>query len=239
MNAGPDIAEIAALIGDPARANILTALMDGRALTATELSHRAGVSPQTTSGHLHKLAAAGLLGLAKQGRHRYYRLASPAVAQAIEALFIVAAAAPKPKRLPTKADGAIRFARTCYDHFAGWLGVALTDAMVARGYLAPEGENFRVTPAGERFLARLDIDVGTARRARRAFACQCLDWSERRPHLAGALGAALAASCFARGWVVRATGTRGVVLTRAGRRALTETFGLILPDESEALRRSA
>lgn len=228
MRAGPDIAEIGALIGDPARANILMALMEGRALTATELSHCAGVSPQTASGHLHKLMAAGLLAVEKQGRHRYYRLASPAVAEAMEAIMLVAAALPRPKRLPVKADGGIRFARTCYDHLAGKLGVGLTDAMIARRYLRAEGHDYRVTRAGEKALAAIGIDLAAARRMRRAFARPCLDWSERRPHLSGALGAALATACLERGWLTRVAGTRGLALTRSGRQAMSRHFGLDL-----------
>ncbi len=232
MKSGPDIAEVAALIGDPARSNVLVALMDGRALTASELACAAGVSPATASEHLRKLTAAGLLAVARQGRHRYYRLAGPAVAELIEAIARVAADMPWPKRLPARGDDAIRRARTCYDHLAGELGVALTEALVRRRCLEPVAEDFRVTPAGVRFLAGLGIDLAAVKRQRRAFARQCLDWTERRPHLGGALGAALLDTCFARGWVARIAGTRAVMLTPSGRRAVARLFDVRPPDGS-------
>lgn len=222
MSAGPDISEIAALIGDPARANILNALMGGRALTPTELAQHAGVSPQTTSGHLGKLTTTGLLAVAKQGRHRYYRLANASIADALEAIMRVAAMMPSPKRLPARAESRIRFARTCYDHLAGRLGVALADHMVARGFLLVAGEAYEVTGAGERFFAGLAIDVAALRDGRRSLARQCLDWSERRPHLGGSLGAALAGVWLQRKWVAKVDGSRELSLTTRGRRILAE-----------------
>jgi DNA-binding transcriptional ArsR family regulator len=221
MNTGSELAEVAALIGDPARANILVALADGRARTATELSLAAGVSPQTTSGHLAKLTEAKLITVAAQGRHRYFRIAGPAVAHALESLMTLAATGLPPKRLPSKMDAAIRKARTCYDHLAGRLGVALADRLIERRYLAPaDSGDFRVTRGGERFFADFGIDLAAARRQRRAFARQCIDWSERRPHVAGALGAALAHCFFERGWIARPRDGRAVTVTPAGRRAL-------------------
>jgi DNA-binding transcriptional ArsR family regulator len=228
MNTGSELAEVAALIGDPARANILMALVDGRALTATELSLMAGVSPQTTSGHLAKLTAAQLLSVAAQGRHRYYRLAGPAVGVALESLMTLASSGLKPKRLPSKMDAAIRDARTCYDHLAGRLGVALADRLIERGHLEPLDADFRVTQGGEAFLIRLGIDLDAARRQRRAFARQCIDWSERRPHVAGALGAALADRFFERGWIARQRDGRAVTVTPAGKRALKAQLGIRL-----------
>lgn len=228
MNAGPNIAEVAALIGDPARANILTALMDGRALTATELSYRAGVSPQTTSGHLAKLTASGLLALESQGRHRYFRLANPAVAHAVEALMMLTTHTPPRHRPPSREDQAIRLARTCYDHLAGKLGVAVTEAMLDRAWIEPAGRDYRVTAAGDAFLRNLGIEIDKARQQRRAFARQCLDWSERRPHLAGALGAALARRGFDLGWIRRAGDGRALQVTTAGHKALSELFGVAL-----------
>lgn len=224
----PHVAKIAALIGDPARANILKALMDGRARTAKELAQIAGVSPQTTSGHLAKLTEGGLLGLAKQGRHRYYHLANAQVAAAIESLMALAGERPLPKHHHhTRVAGALRAARTCYDHLAGKLGVCLFDQLVARGCLLPGGdEDFVVTKAGRQLFATLQIDVDTLADGKRHFARACLDWSERSPHLAGSLGAALAERCFELGWLQRRRDSRAVTLTQAGRAGLATHFDL-------------
>lgn len=224
----PHVAKIAALIGDPARANILKALMDGRARTAKELAQIAGVSPQTTSGHLAKLSDGGLLGLAKQGRHRYYHLANAQVAAAIESLMALAGERPLPKHHHhTRVAGALRAARTCYDHLAGKLGVCLFDQLVARGCLLPGGEeDFVVTKAGRQLFATLQIDVDQLADGKRHFARACLDWSERSPHLAGSLGAALAERCFALGWLERRRDSRAVTLTQAGRAGLAAHFDL-------------
>ncbi len=228
----PHVAKIAALIGDPARANILKALMDGRARTAKELAQIAGVSPQTTSGHLAKLSDGGLLGLAKQGRHRYYHLANAQVATAIESLMALAGERVLPKHHHhTRVAGALRAARTCYDHIAGRLGVCLFDQLVARGCLLPGGdEDFVVTNAGRQLFAMLQIDVDTLANGKRHFARACLDWSERSPHLAGSLGAALAARCFDLGWLERRRDSRAVTLTDAGRTGLAQHFDLT-PDQ--------
>ena len=224
----PHVAKIAALIGDPARANILKALMDGRARTAKELAQIAGVSPQTTSGHLAKLSDGGLLGLAKQGRHRYYHLANAQVATAIESLMALAGERALPKHHHhTRVAGALRAARTCYDHLAGKLGVCLFDQLVARGCLLPGGdEDFVVTRAGRQLFATLQIDVDALATGKRHFARACLDWSERSPHLAGSLGAALAERCFALGWLQRRHDSRAVTLTRAGETGLARHFDL-------------
>jgi DNA-binding transcriptional ArsR family regulator len=227
MNAEPNIAEVAALIGDPARANILTALMDGRALTASELAYRAHVTPQTTSHHLARLKAAGLIAEERQGRHRYYRLAGPEVGEILEAIIVVAVES-RPKPRQSAAVDAIRKARVCYDHLAGRLGVELTQAMIARRYLQRRDRDFHLTAAGEKFVAGLGIKLELVRQQRRAFARVCLDWSERRPHLAGALGAALAARCFDLGWLKRTRDDRSVNLTEAGRKALDERFAVTL-----------
>jgi DNA-binding transcriptional ArsR family regulator len=228
MNTGSEIAEVAALIGDPARANILIALSDGRALTATELALAAGVSPQTTSGHLAKLTEARLLTVAAQGRHRYYRIAGPTVGHALESLMTLATTGLTPKRLPSRQDDAIRAARTCYDHLAGRLGVALADRLLAAGHLAADDQDFRVTRGGDAFLGALGVDLDAARRQRRVFARQCIDWSERRPHVAGALGAALADRFFERGWIARVRDGRAVTVTAAGKRGLKATLDLRL-----------
>ncbi len=220
MDVEPSIAGVGALIGVPARANILGALMDGRALTATELARCAGVSPQTNSSHLAKLTDAKLLVAERHGRHRYYRLADPAIADAIEPLTHLVADQPVPVRRRSKALEELRAARMCYDPSAGGLGVALTDGLLTQGHLVSAGRDFHVTASGERFLAELGLDLPVIRAQRRIFAHQCLDWSERRPHLGGALGAALAARCLARKWIRRAPEGRKVVVTSAGRRAL-------------------
>jgi len=228
MLEGPYIAEAAALIGDPARANMLASMMDGRAYTASELAHVAGVTPSTASGHLAKLLQAGLLAVERQGRHRYYRLAGPRVAAALESLMALAVST-APRHRPTgPRDAAMRRARTCYDHLAGELGVALTWRLVEMGYLAAEEGRFRPTDEGQAALGRFGIDLGALGRLRRPLARACLDWSERRPHLAGALGAALLDAIEARGWIARAANSRTVKLTSAGRHGLARDFGLSL-----------
>lgn len=226
-------AEVAALAGDPARAGMLQALMDGRALTASELARIAGVTPQTASGHLARLTTAGLLAVAQQGRHRYHRLASPAVAQMMESIMLVASLPEPTKRKLTigPRDAALRAARTCYDHLAGRLGVALTDALVAGGRVELAKDGGLVTDAGVELLRRLGIDVDplVARSASprgRVLCRPCLDWSERRPHLAGAIGAALCSLSFANGWIHRIDGTRAVTVTPKGQRSYRELFGL-------------
>jgi DNA-binding transcriptional ArsR family regulator len=223
------IAEVAALVGDPARANILAALMDGRALTASELAYAARVSPQTTSGHLAKLTEARLLSMAKQGRHRYYRLASPLVGSMLESIMAVASEGPPRHRPRSPRDEALRTARTCYDHLAGRLGVALADALVERGHVVIDGDGGTVTETGQIFLTALGLDLEGGERSRRPFCRPCLDWTERRAHLAGKLGAALATHCFEAGWIARPRqGGRAVEITREGEAGLAATFGVAL-----------
>lgn len=224
---GNTLAEIAALVGDPARANLLIALMDGRALTAGELAHHAGVTPQTTSGHLAKLVAADLVRVERQGRHRYHRLASAEVARALEGLMALSAAGPPRHRPVGPRDERLRAARTCYDHLAGRLGTGIADALAARGMVAmgAEGDAVAVTPSGRRFLAEA-LDIRLEGEGRRPLCRACLDWSERRPHLAGRLGAALCAHAFARGWVERVRDGRALLVTQAGRRAFRDTIGV-------------
>jgi len=220
-----DIASVAALVADPARARMLTALMDGRARTAKELAYGAGVTPQTASSHLAKLLRARLLAMERQSRHRYFRLAAPSVGHAIEALMAVSPGRPSAVASAGPLEG-LRLARTCYDHLAGRLGVSVTDAMVRRHWLTPAGRNYRLTAAGERGLGRLGVDVGRTRRERRAFASQCLDWSERRAHLAGALGAAMARRYLDLHWVRRVAEERTLTLTPQGRHGLRTWFGI-------------
>jgi DNA-binding transcriptional ArsR family regulator len=233
-----NLARTASLIGDLARASMLTALMDGRALTATELARVANITPQTASGHLARLTDAGLVIVERQGRHRYHRLASAAVARMVEGMMAVAAeldeqgaaARPGPVRVGPR-DAALRYARTCYDHLAGEMAVAMADRMVARGHVELSPDGGVLTADGASFLRGLGVDLDAAatrggRRTGRMFCRPCLDWSERRPHIGGALGAALCHCCFTQGWMRRAAGTRAVTVTPAGQLALREAFGL-------------
>ena len=223
------IAEIGALVGDSARANMLAALMGGQALTASELAWRAGVTAQTTSGHLAKLTGAGLLTLARQGRHRYYRLASPLVGRMLEGVMAVASVQSPPRYRPrSRIDDDLQQARTCYDHLAGRLGVALADALSARRYVVLGEDGGTTTRRGERFLAGWGIDLADAARQRRSFCRPCLDWSERRAHIAGALGARLADRCFELDWIQRRRDSRALTITRRGARGLEELLGIRL-----------
>ena len=223
---GNTIAAVAALIGDPARANILSALMGGRALTAGELAWHAGVSAQTTSGHLAKLTEAMLLALEKQGRHRYYRLASPEIAHAMEALMAIAASGPRRHRPVGPKDEALRTARTCYDHIAGRLGTALANSLSERGHIVLSDGSGLVSEKGRRFFCDFGIDIEMSVRSKRAFCRTCLDWSERRPHLGGRLGADILDRSLALDWVARIPDSRALRITRAGRREFTAVFGL-------------
>ncbi len=226
------LSEIAALMGDPARAAMLSLLMDGRAHTASDLALSAGVTAQTASGHLARMAEAGLLAVRAQGRNRFYRLASPDVAHAIESLMALAGtrAPPASKAAAWRRDPDLRFCRTCYDHLAGQVGIAVTDSLTQHGHLEPKGaRDWKLTASGELFCARVGVDLDRARRAgTRHFARQCLDWSERRPHISGALGAAIADTFFKKGWAEKLRRGRTVRLTDSGRRALVGTFGATL-----------
>ena len=224
MNADA-IASAAWLIGDPARAQILVALFDVDGLPASALARCANISPQTASAHLGKLCAGGLLEVEKHGRHRYYRLTGAEVAQAVEALMVLAprADAPRENALTLEPLG---FARTCYDHLAGKLGVAVTDACLGRDWLRAAGKDFELTPEGERGFRTFDIDTGALKMQRRGFARQCLDWTERRYHLAGALGAALTQSFFERRWLLQNEGSRVVHLTNEGRKGLSSSLAV-------------
>jgi DNA-binding transcriptional ArsR family regulator len=222
----PAVAEVGALIGDPARANMLAALMDGQALTASELAYVARVTPQTASGHLAKLADGQLVAVERQGRHRYYRLANPLVGRLLEAMMTVAADGPPRHRPASKIDEALRRARTCYDHLAGQLGVDIADALVARRCLVWDEDGGHLTPRGIKTFERLGVDLAAPKRSRRAFCRPCLDWSERRPHLAGSLGAALTQRCFDLGWIKRVRDSRAVAVTDKGKAGFADTFGL-------------
>ena len=225
-----DLAEIGALIGDPARANILAALMDGRALTAGELAYVAGVTPQTASGHLMKLTGANLLALAKQGRHHYYRLASPMVGRMLEDMLAVAAVQlPPRRRLPSRIEEQMRTARTCYDHIAGRLGVGIADALTDGGHIVLAEDGGEVTACGATFLGAIGVELAARKGSTRAFCRACLDWSERRPHIAGAVGAALCRRFLDLGWIERRRDTRALTITAAGRDGFARQFGFTLP----------
>jgi DNA-binding transcriptional ArsR family regulator len=228
MPSGLHIAEVANLVGDPARANILAALMDERALTASELAYAAGVSPQTTSSHLGKLAQAHLLEVEQQGRHRYYRLASPLVARMIEAVMAVSANGPRRDRPPARCDEELRTARTCYDHLAGRLGVGLADALMRRDFVVLDHDGGEVTSAGFEFFAGLGIDLAAPAKSRRVFCRPCLDWTERRHHLAGHVGACLLRHCVERGWVKRKRDSRAVTITPVGAERMADVFEVTL-----------
>jgi DNA-binding transcriptional ArsR family regulator len=223
-------AGVAAAIGEPARARMLYCLMDGQARTSTELSVVAEVAPSTASAHLARLTGAGLVTVRVEGKHRHYSLAGPAVARVLEGLSVLGGGAPRPERSRTPTR--LRAARACYDHLAGRIGVGLHDRFRALGYLtlAPGagGAAYDLSPEGTRAMAALGIDVAATRAQRRRFAYGCLDWSERRPHLAGALGAAVLASALSRGWVVRELDSRALDLTSRGRRALASRFGVAI-----------
>lgn len=224
-----DLSVAARLIGEPARAIMLDALVSGRALAAGELATLAGVSPATASEHLGRLREGGLVTVVAAGRHRYYRLSSEHVAHALEALAMISPPRPVRSLRQSRARLALAGARTCYDHLAGRVGVAIHDALIAREALRAASEGYELTAAGERLLEPIGIDVAAARAARRSFARPCLDFTERRSHLAGALGAAICERVMARGWLLRrAAGDRGLRITDSGRHGLADALGVDL-----------
>ena len=224
MRNSPDIARIASLVGDPARANMLTALMGGSALTASELALEAGVTVQTASSHLSKLLEGGLLSLAAQGRHRYYGLANAQVAAMLESIMGVAAAA-GPKRVrPGPREATMREARICYDHLAGDHAVAMLDGFHARNILNREGERIVLGEAGPSFFRAVGIEPDQLGKSRRPVCRACLDWSVRRSHLAGSLGAAIFDKILAEKWARREAGSRAIIFSPPGRRAFEKTF---------------
>ena len=220
------LAALAALIGDVARANILSALLGGRALTAGELADCAGISRQTASGHLSRLVDGGLLTVEKQGRHRYFRLSSGEVAAMLEQLSALSAAGPVRYRPTGPKDMALRVSRTCYDHMAGTIAVAMTDSLVQAGHIEFDGPSGWVTESGSGFLAQFGISLSDASQSRRAFCRTCLDWSERRHHLGGWLGTALYQRCLALHWVRPSPGSRALTLTREGQAGFAKVFSL-------------
>jgi DNA-binding transcriptional ArsR family regulator len=225
MLADADLSAVAELMVAK-RATLLLALMGGRPLTAGELAERANISPSLASSHLSRLLDGGLITVTQTGRRRNYRLAGPAVAEVIEAVLTIAPGRPVSSLRESRQGDAIRFVRTCYDHLAGAVGVALTDSLHQHGLLETSGGGYALTARGDRRLQELGIDVGSLRRRRRAFARPCLDWTERRPHLAGALGSGIAERLLELDWVARVPGGRALRVTPAGEVALRDELGL-------------
>src|SRR5215472_16709970 len=230
MVAAANLVEVAALVGDTARATMLNALMGGQSLTATELAYCANVSRSTASSHLSKLVAAKLLTVTRNRRFSYYRVASPLVATMLESIKVVAAIEVPPRHQARSAhDDAVRFARSCYDHLDGQVGVAVTDALVAKGHIVLTDEGGEVTSSGERFLSSFGVDLRP--RTRRIFCQPCLDWSERRYHIKGLVGARILDRLLELGWLKCVSGSRALQLTSSGRVGLSETFQIEINNE--------
>jgi len=233
MKEGPDISAVAALIGDPSRANILTALMAGKALTASELASEAGVTPQTASGHLSKLQHNGLVVLRKQGRHRYFTLAGDDVAQVLEGLMGLAARSGHLRTRPGPRDVVLRHARVCYNHLAGEVGTLLYEKLLDTKHIDTISGEPRLTDSGAARMRSLGIDVDALQRARSPLCKECLDWSERRSHLAGSLGRAILSRIEELGWATRIRPTRVVSFSQNGKRSFDD-FLLSLDSPMEA-----
>lgn len=224
MKEGPDISHIAALIGDPARANILTALMDGRALTASELAEEAGVGLSTASGHLSKLAEAELIAPRKSGRHKYFNLADAEVAGVLEALMGLAARKGATRVRTGPKDAQMQVARVCYNHLAGRMGVQIYRSMIGRGLLAEDGDDVALTGDGRDFVTGFGIDVAGLEAGRALMCRTCLDWSERQNHLAGSLGRAMLSRMEDQAWMRRDPKSRAVLMTDKGKAAFAAAF---------------
>lgn len=218
LSAGPNIAALAALLADPARAQIMLALMDGRSLTAGELARAGGVTPQTASSHLAKLLDGGLLTRTAQGRHHYYRISGEDAAHAMETLSVLGGEPIAPTIRTGPRDAKLREARICYDHLAGTMGVELFDGLLASGALDGDPFNVRLTEKGEAAATRIGIDVAPLKKAKRPICRACLDWSERKPHLAGGLGAAVLDRFLEHGWIRRQAGSRTLLFSSEGLR---------------------
>ncbi|MEO0391284.1 MAG: winged helix-turn-helix domain-containing protein [Pseudomonadota bacterium] len=224
MKDGPNIAQIAALIGDPARANMLTALMSGKALTVSELATEAGVTVQTASAHVSKLEAGGLLRPRKQGRHKYISLTNDDVAHVLEGLMGLAAGAGHLRQRTGPKDAALRSARVCYNHLAGDRGTQMYDSLMAQGHLDLDEDTLRLTASGAAFATSLGIDIAGLTKARAPLSRECLDWSARRSHLAGSLGRALLTRFEALSWATRDPHSRAVHFSRQGAQAFDNLF---------------
>lgn len=228
MGINPNMAEIAALLGETSRATILASMMDGRFHTASELAYMAAIKPQTASFHLAKLVEGKLIKVEKQGRHRYFQLAGEDIAQFLESFLAIS---PPPEVRSLKQSSQIKLlqdARTCYDHLAGKLGVQLTESMLNAGYLTLEGKQFVLTDEGILFFTTFGINLTALKRKRRSFSHACLDWSERRYHLAGALGCELLNQFFNLGWLLRVPSIRAIKVTEKGKIGFKEVFHLDL-----------
>ncbi|HEY1368083.1 MAG TPA: metalloregulator ArsR/SmtB family transcription factor [Gaiellaceae bacterium] len=228
MTADVDLASAGALLGDRTRAGIMLALAAGPPLAASELATRCRISPSLASAHLARLLDGGLVEVEQRGRQRHYRLAGPEVAHAIEALSAIARPAPARSLREATNGEALRRARTCYDHLAGVLGVTVTEALERDRVVVRDGDGYEVTSKGARRLGELGIEVSALAEGRRPLTRSCLDWSERRPHLAGALGAAIAARCFELGWIERSSSSRAVTVTPAGAAGFRAELGVEL-----------
>lgn len=224
MKEGPDIAHVATLIGDPARANMLTALMSGKALTVSELAEEAGVTIQTASSHLSKLDAGGLLRPCKQGRHKYFSLANDEVAHVLEGLMGLAAGAGHLRKRTGPKDAELRAARVCYNHLAGDMGTQMFDSLMARKHLVLQSRDLALTDSGAVFAMDFEIDLNELQKARAPLCRECLDWSERRSHLAGSLGRAFLTRFEGLGWAKRDQKTRVVSFSRSGVEAFHRLF---------------
>jgi DNA-binding transcriptional ArsR family regulator len=224
MKEGPDIARVAALIGDPARANMLTALMSGKAVTATELAGEAGVTLQTASAHLSKLDQGGLLRLRKQGRHKYFSLANDDVARVLEGLMGLAAGSGHMRSRTGPKDPALRKARVCYNHLAGDMGIQLFDSLAGRRLLRRKETTLDLSEEGRALVCDFGIEIDRLTSQRTPLCRECLDWSERRSHLAGSLGRAFLSRFEEKGWARRERGTRIVRFSPMGERAFAKMF---------------
>jgi DNA-binding transcriptional ArsR family regulator len=226
MSTKSNVAMIASLVSEPSRAAILTVLLDGRFHTASELAHMAGITPQTASFHLAKMTEAQVVTVEKQGRHRYFGISNPEVARVMESLLSIAPPVQIKSLRQASENEALRVARTCYDHLAGHLGVQVMDSFIQKGILFEDEGRLHVTEKGEAFFADFQIDVKQIRQQRRSFSHKCLDWSERRHHLAGALGNALLDRLLALHWIERRPAIRAVRITAEGIRGFKEVFSI-------------
>jgi DNA-binding transcriptional ArsR family regulator len=220
----PDISSIAKAISEPSRAAMLTALLDGRLHPASSLAYIAGIKPQTASFHLKRMTELNLISVERHGRHRYYGLTNYEVASTLESFLVISPKTEIKSFRQATQDKAIRDARTCYDHLAGKLGVKITDSMLVNGYLENLTDSFIITEKGEEFFAGLHIDLSEVKKSRRKFINKCLDWSERRHHLSGAVGNALFEKFLELNWIEKASGTRAVKLTSEGKKKIQLTF---------------
>lgn len=240
MTVGANLVEVAALVGDTARATILSALMGGQALTSSELAGLARVSRSTASEHLARLVEARLINLTRIGRFSYYRISSPLVARMMESLTAVASIELPSRYQPRSAQAdALRAARTCYDHLAGQLGVAITDFLVREGHLLLSDDGGELTSSGRAFLSDFGADLTSQPRTTRCFCRPCLDWSERRYHVAGRVGSEIWRRCLGLGWVARMRDTRALLITPIGRREMSRVFRCDFLAEPADIRQSA